>query len=114
MAESDIEVSEGTGNVYADLGYPDAAEMQRKAQLATAIGRQIKALQLTQREAERRTGIPQPKLSGLLNGKFRGISETKMMQALVALNMVVEINIHEPANNEVGHFELNVEGSGLS
>lgn len=65
MAESDIEVSEGTGNVYADLGYPDAAEMQRKAQLATAIGRQIKALQLTQREAERRTGIPATQAVGV-------------------------------------------------
>lgn len=32
---SKIPVEKGTGNVYADLGYPDSAEMLVKAQLVT-------------------------------------------------------------------------------
>jgi len=34
---SHITIEEGSTNVYADLGYADAAEMQRKSQLAAEI-----------------------------------------------------------------------------
>ena len=45
---SEITIEEGSTNVYADLGYADAAEMQRKSQLAAEIARAIKARHLTQ------------------------------------------------------------------
>ena len=44
----EITVEEGSTNVYADLGYADAAEMQRKSQLAAEIARAIKARRLPQ------------------------------------------------------------------
>ena len=68
-----IEIEEGAANVYEDLGLPDAAEMQVKASLAAKIGEIIKRRHLTQVQASEVLGMPQPKLSGMLRGQFRGI-----------------------------------------
>ena len=46
-----IAIEAGSTNVYADLGYDDAAEMQRKSQLAGEIARAIKTRRLTQASA---------------------------------------------------------------
>ena len=55
-----IEFEKGSTNVYADLGFPDAGERLRKAELATEIGRIIKGRQWTQQKAAEAMGIPQP------------------------------------------------------
>lgn len=80
-----------TGNIYAALGFEDAEEMAVKADLAAAIASIIKKKGYTQAEAAKRVGLPQPKLSGLLRGQFRGISETKMIEVLNALGRNVQI-----------------------
>ena len=87
------DIIEGTGNVYTDLGFPDAEEMRVKAQLATAISDIITAQKLTQQQAAEMVGLTQPKLSQLLNGHFRGISEVKMMECLARLGRDVRIVI---------------------
>lgn len=86
-----VEIEVGSGNVYADLGYDDAEEMRIKAGLAMKIGEIIKRKHYTQMEAAAIVGLPQPKLSGLLRGQFRGISETKMIEILNALGRDVQI-----------------------
>jgi predicted XRE-type DNA-binding protein len=80
-----MEFERGSTNIYADLGFPNADEMLVKAQLATKIGEIIKRRRLTQIDAAEIVRIPQPKLSGLLRGHFRGLSETKMLNCLVRL-----------------------------
>jgi predicted XRE-type DNA-binding protein len=74
-----IEIEEGSGNVYADLGRADAEEMLVKAQFATKIGEIIKRRKWSQQQAVDVFGISQPKLSNMLNGQFRGISEVEML-----------------------------------
>jgi predicted XRE-type DNA-binding protein len=59
---AEITIEEGSTNVYADLGYADAAEMQRKSQLAAEIARAIKARRLTQQDAAELLGIDQSKV----------------------------------------------------
>ena len=86
-----IEIEQGSINVYADLGHPDAEEMLVKAQLATKIGEIIKARNWTQQQAAEVLGMPQPKLSQLLRGQFRGISEAKMLEYLARLGRRVQI-----------------------
>lgn len=85
------EIEKGTGNVYEDLGRADAEEMRVKAQLAMKIGTIIKEKKLTQMEAAKLLGMTQPKLSNLLHGRFRGISETKMLECLTRLGRDVQI-----------------------
>ena len=76
------EIHEGSGNVYRDLGYPDADEMLVKAQLVAKISEIIRSQALTQVETARILGVTQPKLSELLRGRFRGISERRLMKCL--------------------------------
>jgi predicted XRE-type DNA-binding protein len=102
-----MEFERGTTNVYADLGFADADEMLVKAQLATKIGEIIKRRRLTQVAAAEIVGMPQPKLSGLLRGQFRGISETKMLNCLTRLGRDVKIVVG-PARRgvDLGHIEV--------
>ncbi len=102
-----IGIEEGSVNVYADLGRPDADEMLVKAQLASRIGEVIKRRRLTQVAAAEITGLPQPKLSGLLRGQFRGVSEAKMLACLTRLGRDVRIVVG-PARRRAGAGRIEV------
>lgn len=100
-------IESGSTNVYADLGMVDAEEMLVKAQLAKKIGDIIKRRKLTQVQAAQLLGITQPKLSGLLRGQFRGVSETKMLECLTRLGRDVEIVIKSaPRSRTEGHVTV--------
>ncbi|MBF7980713.1 MULTISPECIES: helix-turn-helix domain-containing protein [Rahnella] len=90
-----IEVEISSGNVYADIGLPDAEEMLVKAQLAQKIGELMQSRRLTQAAAAKLFGMTQPKVSALLRGQFRGISEAKMIECLNKLGRDVQIVIAE-------------------
>jgi predicted XRE-type DNA-binding protein len=81
----------GSTNVYADLGYKSADEMLVKAQLVSTIAEILTARGYTQTKAAALLGIPQPKLSKMLRGQFRGFSERKLMDCLTLLGRDVEI-----------------------
>jgi predicted XRE-type DNA-binding protein len=85
------EIKESSGNIYADLGMDDADEMLVKAQLATKIGEIVKARKWSQQQAAEVLGLTQPKLSLMLRGQFRGISEAKMLECLTRLGRDVQI-----------------------
>jgi predicted XRE-type DNA-binding protein len=85
------EIEKSSGNVYADLESADAEEMHVKAQLASKISEIISARRWTQQRAADALGISQPKLSQLMRGQFRGISEAKMLELLARLGRDVQI-----------------------
>jgi predicted XRE-type DNA-binding protein len=78
-------------NVYEQLGFPDAEEMLVKAQLVTQIAEILRERGWSQQQAAKVLGLTQPKLSKMLRGQFRGISEMKMMDCLVRLGRAVKI-----------------------
>jgi len=90
-----IEIERGTGNVFADLGYPDAEERQTKLRLAYAINHIVEERRLTQAAAAELLGINQPKVSALLNYKLAGFSVERLMTFLTALDRDVEIVIRK-------------------
>lgn len=90
-----IAIEKSSGNVYADLENPDAGEMLVKARLAAKIGEIIKHRHLTQQQAAEILGMPQPKLSNMLRGQFRGISEAKMLECLNRLGRDVQIVVRK-------------------
>ncbi|MGR2706612.1 transcriptional regulator [Pseudomonas sp. IB20] len=101
------DVEESSGNVYADLGHIDAKEMLVKARLASKIGSLIKARHMTQIEAAEILALPQPKVSEMLRGKFRGISEAKMMDCLSRLGRDVQIVVKAaPRSRREGRVEV--------
>ena len=98
-----VEIEKGAANVYEDLGLPDVAEMEVKAILAAEIGEIIKQRRLTQSQASEILGIPQPKISSMLRGQFRGISEAKMLECMNRLGRDVEIVVRKsPTTRSTG------------
>ena len=77
--------------MYADLGFPDAEELLVKAQLVVKIAQILRERGWSQQQAAKVLGMTQPKLSKMLRGQFRGISEMKMMDCLVRLGRAVKI-----------------------
>ena len=96
----------GSTNVYADLGYVDAAEMQRKSSLAAEIARGIKARRLTQDSASELLGIDQAKISKITRGQFRGVSEAKLLELVAKLGHDVKIIVGKTKRQGVGNIEL--------
>ncbi|MGB9091454.1 MAG: helix-turn-helix transcriptional regulator [Pseudomonas farsensis] len=101
------EIEEGSGNLYADLSHPVADEMLVKARLASKICSIIKARHLTQVQAAEILGLPQPKVSDMVRGKFRGISESKMIDCLARLGRDVQIVVKAaPRSRPQGRVEV--------
>ena len=81
----------GSGNVFADLGLPDAEELKAKALLVIEIIQIIEARGLKQAEAAEIMGIDQPKVSQLVRGKLDGFSMERLYRFLNALGRDIEI-----------------------
>lgn len=84
-----------SGNVFADLGFEDAAELSFKTQLIFRIQRAIEARGLTQTEAAKLVGVDQPRLSKLLRGEFLSVSSDKLFDILNRLGHRIEIRVVE-------------------
>lgn len=99
------DITYGSGNVFADLGLPDAVERQAKTRLAMEINAILKARRLKQVEAAALLAVPQPKISALVNYRLDGFSLEKLMAFLTALDQDIEILIR-PA--KVGEAQVRV------
>jgi predicted XRE-type DNA-binding protein len=96
-AESKEKVVQSSGNVFADLGFADAGERQKKVRLALAINDVLKRRGLSQGKAAELLGINQPKVSALSKYRLEGFSVERLMRFLTALNQDVEIVIRHRA-----------------
>ena len=83
----------GTGNVFADLGLSEPADRQTKSRLAMAVNGLLKQRRLRQTDAAAILGIPQSKVSSLVNYRLDHFSVEKLMTFLNALDQDVEIVI---------------------
>jgi predicted XRE-type DNA-binding protein len=90
-----LDVIRGSGNVFADLGLPNAEEKQTKVRLAFAINRILQHQRLSQAKAARRLHINQPKISALSNYRLEGFSVERLMNFLTALDRDVEIIVRK-------------------
>jgi predicted XRE-type DNA-binding protein len=88
-------ITRGSGNVFADLGYPDAGERQTKLRLAHALNQIIARRRRTQAAAAERLRINQPKGSALANYKLDGFSVERLLTFLTALDRDIEIVIRK-------------------
>ena len=100
-----IEVLQGSDNVFADLGLPDADKLKIKTGLVVEIRKAMHQLGLTQQAAAQRMGVPQPKVSAMMRGDFSNLSERKLMDCLNRLGYDIEIKVR-PAAQPVGHLTL--------
>jgi predicted XRE-type DNA-binding protein len=107
LKDADLDYEVGSGNVYADLGRPAANDMLIKAQLVHRISEILQEQELTQVKAAALLGISQPKLSNMLKGQFRGLSERKLMDCLTRLGQDVQIRVrHAPKTQRRGALSV--------
>ena len=87
-----MKVTESTGNVFLDLGFPpdEAAVMLLRAELAEALRTWIESEDLTQAQAAKRLKIAQPRVSEIVRGRVELLS----LDYLVGLCAKAEIPVH--------------------
>jgi predicted XRE-type DNA-binding protein len=89
----DIQVTESSGNVFADLGLPNAEEALAKADLAIAINRLMEELGLTERQAATILGRGQSRLHNVRRGRLTGVSTDWLLHALNRFGLDIEISV---------------------
>ncbi|MBM4257967.1 MAG: XRE family transcriptional regulator [Deltaproteobacteria bacterium] len=89
--KEEIPVIKGSGNVFADIGCGDAAELQVKAELARQIYRRIKALHLTPMEVAQQLDLQPAEVSQLANAQYTGFSTDRLLRILTVLGINVDI-----------------------
>jgi predicted XRE-type DNA-binding protein len=97
VANTEVEIS--SGSIYAALGLKNHKEMETKSNLVMEINKAIKKKKLTQTQAAELFGISQPKLSELLNGRFRGYSIERLIHFLNEIGQDVDIVVKSKPRN---------------
>jgi len=82
-----------SGNVFADMGLPDADEHLAKAQIAAQVARLISERGITQRQMASMLDVTQPQVSALMRGRWEGISLDKLFRLLKALDTDISITL---------------------
>jgi predicted XRE-type DNA-binding protein len=106
-----IEITKSSGNVFADMGLPDAEVALAKTKVASKICDILAERKLTQVKAAAMLGIDQPKISALMRGRLEGFSSDRLFRFLNALGSDVEIVI-KPKQKEakIGGIRVVVVG----
>ncbi|HEX5235135.1 MAG TPA: helix-turn-helix transcriptional regulator [Silvibacterium sp.] len=98
--------AEQNKSAYAEIGFKDAEGMELKAQLVIKIAKILRERGWTQQHAAKVIGLTQPKLSQMLRGQFRGISEAKMMDCLTRLGCEVRIVVRPKKKTVPGRVKV--------
>jgi predicted XRE-type DNA-binding protein len=95
MARGDEDYAyESSGNIFADVGRPDAAEAHARSQLMIHIMKILRERGLTQVQAAEILKTTQPVVSDLMNGKLSKFSMERLFTFLEALGYDVEIVVY--------------------
>lgn len=91
--QDDFALERGTGNLFADLGLPDAEREQLRAVLAAEIGKSLMDDSLSVRAAERLTGFAAADFSRIRRAKLKGFTIDRLMTILDRLNREVRVSV---------------------
>ncbi len=89
----DTEIVRGSGNVFRDLGRPNADLEQARALLAVRIVKALDKNKLTARAAAKLTGVAHTDLSRIRNAKLERFTLDRMITILGKLDQDVEVSI---------------------
>ena len=108
--QEELETTKSSGNVFEDLGLPNADECLLKAELAHQINKIIQAKGLKQKDAAILLKIDQPKVSALSNGRLSGFSIERLFKFIALLNQDIEIKIkpqkQKKKERALSHFSV--------
>jgi predicted XRE-type DNA-binding protein len=101
-----IAVERGSGNVYADIGRPDAELQLLKAGLVSQIEATIRQRRLTQAQAAVLLDLSQPDVSRLLRGDFREYSIERLLRLLMILGRDIAILVRTTKAQRRGRLSI--------
>ncbi len=104
-----IEIEESSGNIFEDIGLPNAEQELVKARLTLQIYSLIKERGLTQSETGKILGIKQPHVSELMRNRSGNFPVGRLMEFLTALDQDVEITLR-PKRKTHGKMTVVMEG----
>jgi predicted XRE-type DNA-binding protein len=104
--DEDLAFERSSGNVFADLGLENAAELLARADLASAIVGIIRRNGWTQAEAAERAGLTQPEVSLISRAKTEKFSMARLQDVLRQLGVDVEISLHRRENGGIGTLRV--------
>jgi predicted XRE-type DNA-binding protein len=93
MTKDDLEMVRGSGNVFRDLGHPDADILHAKAVLAAKIIGVLDDLGISVRRAHELTGFAAADFSRVRQAKLQRFSIERLISMLVKLNDDVEVSL---------------------
>jgi predicted XRE-type DNA-binding protein len=97
--ESGMEITESSGNVFADLGFEkeEAENLQVRALLLSRLIEYVEGERLTQQEAAERLGVHQPRISVLMQGKIGEFSIDALVTMLARAGLHLKISFDDAA-----------------
>ena len=105
---NDTRVTRSSGNVFADLGLPDAEDLLHKSDLVIGMKKIMENRKLTQTRVAEITGVDQPTLSKLFRGNFSNITVDRLLTMLTKLGHKVTISIDDLPELESNQAPLTV------
>lgn len=82
-----------SGNIFQDLGFPDAEEKLAKVKLASVIADVLTQKQITQEEAAEMLNLEMEQVENLTNGVLKDFSLENLLIYLVKLGQNIEIMV---------------------
>lgn len=104
----DASITRGSGNVFADMGAPNADEKLVKARLASRTYDVLEARGWTQKHTAEVLGVSQPDVSQITRGQLREFSVSRLMSFLAKLDNRVTITLN---SDELPTQEIVVEAN---
>jgi predicted XRE-type DNA-binding protein len=98
-----------SGNVFADLGFPNSEQELVKAKLTVQIHQILKDQKLTQTEAARLLGTTQAQVSALMRCRPVSVSVGRLMEFLTTLGQDVEVTVKPGARQGAGHMSVTLQ-----
>lgn len=101
-----------SGNVFADLGFPDSEQELVKAKLTVQIYRLLKDRGVTQAEAAKLLGTTQAQVSALMRCRPVSVSVGRLMDFLTTLGQDVEVSVKPVSRRrkgQQGHMSVTVQ-----
>jgi predicted XRE-type DNA-binding protein len=98
-------VTEGSGNVFADLGISNPEQELLKAKLTLQIYTILKGSNMTQVEIAKILRVQQPQVSLLMRNRAGNFSVGRLMEFLTALRQDVEIVVR-PSRKDHGAMSV--------
>lgn len=99
-----------SGNVFADLGFPNSEQEMVKAKLTVQIYQLLKEREITQTEAAKLLGTTQAQVSTLMRCRPVSVSVGRLLEFLTILGQDVELRIRATTPRNKGqHGRMSVK-----